>query len=359
MIPLIVIAAIVAIIVIIKKMFESSESTYKSSYNYSSSKPPLPETTYSSKPAYRLKASPFEIEQAQYLVKQLNESTNIINKTTDPKVYFKRLNFIFDTLMEMTKYEKYDIYKGSTPTQDLDKLKNDLGSSVKAFIDRTYEAQILKTCNLKTHQGKVNSLNKYFDSMFSAFECANTFWSGSNEKVHYTGNLFTDSNRAYLNSLYEDCKQAYDLEGNANINDSIKELIPKTEKPQLVFDVAKEKELLAEYRKHKDDIDSSCAYYAVLPLIDFYYKYRSLDDKYLNLCIKYCNICISLLSSSGMKKYLSDGICIPAFKKLVIIYDKKKEYTKALEVIDKAVKYDREVEYYEKKRSAILKKMNK
>lgn len=352
----------ILIVIGIKKIFIDAGKANRSSYHYS--KPPLyniePTTSKSTDNQQNIQNNnAFDRNRAEYLLKQLNESTNIVNNTTDPKVYFKRLNLIFDILMEMTKYEKYGIYKGSTPTQDLNKLKNDLGSSVKAFIDRTYEAQILKTCNLKTQQGKVNSLNKYFDSMFSAFECANTFWSGDSTRAHYTGNLFTDSNKAYLNSLYEECKQAYNLEGDANIDDSIKELIPKTEKPQLVFDADKEKELLAEYRKYKDDIDSSNTYYAALPLIDFYYKYRSLDDKYLNLCMEYCDICISLLTSSGMQKYLSDGIFIPAFKKLVVIYDKKKEYQKALEIIDEAVKYDREVEYYEKKRASILKKMNK
>lgn len=357
MIPLIVIAAIVAIIIIIKKMFETSESSYSSSSHYTSSgntsqsSSPVSNNKHTAKPSL----SSYDIEHAKYLLKQLNESTNIVNHTTNPKTYFGRLNFIFDTLIEMTKYEKSGIYKGSSPTQNLNKLKNDLESSVNAFIDRAYEAQIIKTCSLKTEQGKINSLNKFFDSMFAAFECANTFWSGDSVKEHYIGKLFTSGNMAYLNSLHEECKQTYNLEGD--IATAIKNLVPKTEKPKLIFDKAKEKELLAEYRKYKDN-DPSGAYYAAIPLIDFYYKYRDLDDKYLNLCIEYCNICISLLSSQDMQEYISEGIFIPAFKKLVIIYDKKKEYEKALTIIDEAVKFDREVEYYEKKRAAILKKMN-
>lgn len=359
MIPLIVIAAIVAIIIIIKKMFDTSENTgsssshYTSSGNTSHSYPPVSNNKHTAKPSL----SSYDIDHAQYLLKQLNESANIVNHTTNPKTYFGRLNFLFDTLMEMTKYEKSGIYKGSSPTQNLNKLKNDLESSVNAFIDRAYEAQIIKTCSLKTEQGKINSLNKFFDSMFAAFECANTFWTGDSVKVHYVGELFTSGNMAYLNSLHEECKQTYNLEGD--MDTAIKNLIPKTEKPKLIFDKAKEKELLAEYSKYKNDVDSSNTYYSALPLIDFYYKYRTLDDKYLNLCMEYCNICISLLHTSGMKKFLSDGICIPAFKKLVIIYDKKKEYEKALAIIDEAVKFDREVEYYEKKKASILKKMSK
>lgn len=60
-----------------------------------------------------------------------------------------------------------------------------------------------------------------------------------------------------------------------------------------------------------------------------------------------------------MQSCLSEGIHIPAFKKLVIIYEKKKDYSKALAVIEEAVKYDRAVEYYEKKKASILKKTGK
>ena len=347
----------------IKKIFIDAGNKSRTSFHYS--KPPLYnfESTPSNKTDVQQNSQSdysFECTQAQYLLEELNECENIINHTTNPKTFFGRLNFAFDILLELITYEKYGFFTDK-PSDDYNKLLNSLEKEVNDFIDRSYESQILKVCELKTHQGRVNNLKKYFDTMFTAFDCANTFWSGSDIEFHYTGNLFTDGNKAYLSSLYEECKRTYDLDngGNSNIDNLYKESTPKEEKPQLVFDTDKEKELLAEYKKHKDDVDSSGAYYAAMPLIDFYYKYRSLDDKYLNLCIEYCNICISLLPSSGMQKYLSDGIFIPAFKKLVVIYDKKKEYQKALEIIDEAVKYDREVEYYEKKRASILKKMNK
>ena len=267
-----------------------------------------------------------------------------------------RVNFIYDTLMELTKYEKYGIYTGSTPTADIEKLNRDLESSVNAFVDRAYEAQLIKVCNLKTEKGKLNSLEKFFDSMYAAFDCANTFWSGNGVRAHYTGPLITAGNRAYLDALHEDCMKAYGID--QDMTPLINKVSHKASKSELVFDDTKEKELIAEYNKYKNT-SSSGAYYAALPLIDFYYKYRSLDKKYLILCMEYCNICISLLNIPDMQQYVSEGIVIPAFKKLVIIYDKKKEYKKALEIIDKAIKYDRDTDYYEKKRAAILKKMIK
>ncbi len=293
----------------------------------------------------------FEKQQAQSLMKQLHESADLINTTTNPKTYFGRVGFAFDTLLELTKYEKYDIFTGSTPTDDLNKMKNNLEISVNAFIDRSYEAQLIKISTLKTQQGKKNSLNNYFDSMFSAFDCAKTFWTGDNHKPHYTGELYTKCNLNYLKSLHEDCVKLYALE-------SVEISMPVKEKKVLVFDTDKENELLSEYRKYEND-ESSDKYYTALPLIDFYYKYRELDESYLDLCIEYCNICISLLSVPDMQSNVSEGMHIPAFKKLVIIYEKKKDYSKALAVIEEAIKYDREVEYYEKKKASILKKTGK
>lgn len=354
MTPIIVIAAFVVIVVVLKKLFNSSGNTRSSYSHYTSSDSGRSNSLPSkNKSSSQQKISPSELQHAQYLAKQLSESTNIVNHTTNPKTYFGRLHFLFDTLMAMTEYEKYGIYTGGTPTEDLHKLNQSLESSVNDFINRSYEAQMIKVCSLKTQQGKMSSMKKYFDSRLAAFDHASSFWSGDNMKPHYTGKLFTDNNKAYLISLYEDCKQAYSLEGDGNAA-----IAPESKTPKLVFDLYREKELLKEYRKYAES-NADDAYYAALPLIDFYYKYRSLDEKYLKLCMKYCNICISLLPSPEMQKYVSDGICIPAFKKLVIIYDKKKEYKKALAIIDEAVKFDREVEYYEKKKATILKKMNK
>lgn len=130
----------------------------------------------------------------------------------------------------------------------------------------------------------------------------------------------------------------------------------KGKNPQ-IFDYAKERELLAEYNKHKNDKDKSIIYFAALPLIDFYYKFRDLDKKYLDLCVQYCNICIGCLNCTYMKKEIKEGIRIPAYKRLLIIYTKNKEYEKALEIIDQALKHNQDKEYYKKQHENIIKKM--
>lgn len=131
----------------------------------------------------------------------------------------------------------------------------------------------------------------------------------------------------------------------------------KGKNPQL-FDYAKERELLAEYNKHKNDSDKSNVYFTAMPLIDFYYKFRNLDKKYLDLCIQYCNICIDCLNCAYMKKEIKEGINIPAYKRLSIIYTKNKEYEKALKIIDQALKHNQDKEHYKKQRESIMKKIS-
>ena len=120
-----------------------------------------------------------------------------------------------------------------------------------------------------------------------------------------------------------------------------------------VFDSAKEKELIKEYKPHKGKKNSD-EYYSALPFIDFYYKFRNLDEKYLNKCIEYCNLCISCLDSPDMIPFLKEGITIPAFRKLIIIFENKKDYKKAEETAKLALRYTstkskEEAQYYSKK----------
>lgn len=121
------------------------------------------------------------------------------------------------------------------------------------------------------------------------------------------------------------------------------------------FDFKKEKQLMKQYIPHIGKRDSH-EYFAAMPFIEFYYKFRNLDEKYLERCIKYCNICISCLDSRDMKKEIKDGITIPAFKRLIIIYEKKNDYKKAGEIAGLAMNYTNsnnkeDAEYYSKKMS--------
>ena len=150
------------------------------------------------------KITPTQISQAKLLLKQSNESIKLVNTTTNPETYFGRLNFTFDVLLEMKKFEKYKIYTGKTPTQNYKMLIDELEKSADLFIKRSYEKQLKKISSLKTEKAKINSMKKYANNMIVAFQNANNYWLGNNQYPHYRGDLYTSNNLNYLTQLLKD-----------------------------------------------------------------------------------------------------------------------------------------------------------
>lgn len=152
------------------------------------------------------KISAAEMASVKNMLKQVNDCTKIINTTSNPEIYFSRLNQLFDLFLTLKTYEKYAIFKNSTPTKDLNILMSRLENSVNLFIDRSYENQMEKIRKLKTDKAKINSFKKYAEKMQFAFENSHNFWQGSTlpsraGTLHYQGELYTDANLEYLNNV--------------------------------------------------------------------------------------------------------------------------------------------------------------
>ncbi|WP_161879118.1 TerB N-terminal domain-containing protein [Alkalibacterium sp. MB6] len=136
------------------------------------------------------------------------------------------------------------------------------------------------------------------------------------------------------------------------------------EKKLLVFDENLEEQLLSELKNSGSDLLRK--HFAYIQLQDFYYKYRDIDSESLTKCIYFCEEDIrkldemhqqyisselnklkgisAILNDSEIesrKRYIEKGFQanIPAFKRLAIIYEKNKDYDKAIEICDQAVHY--------------------
>lgn len=136
------------------------------------------------------------------------------------------------------------------------------------------------------------------------------------------------------------------------------------EKKILTFDEHEEKRLLDELNiNYKNLLQRHFSY---IQLQNFYYKFRDNDNIYLEKCIKYCDEDIRILNDM-QKEYVATELKdlerisdfydkkefesrkrdiergfkgnIPAFKRLAIIYEKSKEYDKAVEICHMAIQY--------------------
>jgi len=153
-------------------------------------------------------------------------------------------------------------------------------------------------------------------------------------------------------------------------------------KKKIVFDVKQEKVLLTELSKNKKNLVDR--HFLYISLQDFYYKYRTVDDKYIEKCIEYCNLDINSLSEM-QEAYISEEIKraqqlasfsgsknlkeeieeikkrgfignIPAFKRLAIIYDKQGKYDEAISICDRAITYGQSVQDFEERKQKLQRK---
>ncbi|MDD7794123.1 TerB N-terminal domain-containing protein [Clostridium sp. 'White wine YQ'] len=131
----------------------------------------------------------------------------------------------------------------------------------------------------------------------------------------------------------------------------------------LTFDEVREKDILSELNEVRNNFVKR--HFVLIDLQDFYYKYRDVDTKYLKKCIECCFQDInslellqkkyyqeelnrvkslsSIYSKKEMDKRISEigkfNGSIPAFKRLAIIFEKQKDYEKAIEICDIAINY--------------------
>ncbi len=152
-----------------------------------------------------------------------------------------------------------------------------------------------------------------------------------------------------------------------------------------IFDEAKEKDLLQSIKQYSNEPVQR--HFCYLEIQDFYYKYRNLDKKYLDKCIEYCWIDINSLDEL-QKDYVSQEINrlnqfsqyrqpnelsteidtikrtgfvgnIPAFSRLAIIFEKQKEFEKAINVCDQAISYGYGHESMIERKEKLIEKANK
>lgn len=216
---------------------------------------------------------------------------------------------------------------------------------------------------------------------------ANTSLSDKNIPVPLFSEIFQlkkDIN-LLLENAHENVKQTLVELRKSGIKPEVVEP-EKKEKSLIAFDENEEKRLLHDLEKSKaKPLDRHFCY---ISLYQFYYKYRELSEDYLDKCINYCYLDINSLDEmekayyrkelvriKNHAKYLKEkdyeqkeiaklkeeGFIgsIPAFERLVIIYEKKKEYVKAIEICHQALKYRPGIPYYIEKIQKLQKKMEK
>lgn len=170
--------------------------------------PPVPRASkYYGIPVKR-KLIPADLESIQGKLGQLQDSAVLLNTTVKPDVFFKRLNFTLDLLLDLQRYEHHKIFT-NLPSKDLQKILDNLEATVDNFIDRAIAANDQKLMTLKTEKARAKNREDFATKLIAAFDCANTFWLGNRVSPHYTGPLFTPSNYLRVQIFYDSLESFY------------------------------------------------------------------------------------------------------------------------------------------------------
>lgn len=153
------------------------------------------------------KLSHIQKEILQNKMKQLHECDKLVHTTVKPDVFFGRLNFMLDLLLDLKSYEKYKIFVDATPTENYQLVLTKLEDNVNEFLDRAIADNQKNIAALKTEKGKKSKELKFAESLVSAFDCANSFWSGDGTMPHYVGSLFTENNYKRVKKLFDASSQ--------------------------------------------------------------------------------------------------------------------------------------------------------
>lgn len=78
--------------------------------------------------------SDIEIESINDSVHKIVETYSILNSTLKPDIFFGRLGFLFDTLLSLQRYEKYEIFTENNPTKRIGDIQDGLENRVSQFI---------------------------------------------------------------------------------------------------------------------------------------------------------------------------------------------------------------------------------
>lgn len=224
-----------------------------------------------------------------------------VKTCTDPQKYFANYDALLTYLRELCSYETLYPFHEPLPHDELHQYKKDFDAYTQKFIFRSWDAYLNRAAGRKTVSAKNSTLQQFFyqlepyKSRFSS-ACLATFDSLKHEPVSL-GNL------------------------------TRKEKAPPT------FDVEKERVLKQNVEQSSSASD---IYFSLIALMNFYYKYRNVSEKYVLYCIKLCEAEIALLpkidSEFRQQAHRPFTAHIPAFDRLYQIYYQKGDFVSALNI---------------------------
>ena len=102
-------------------------------------------------------------------VKILVESRDIVNRTTDPDVFFSRYDTAKETAEKLASISKYVKFKGTKPADVLRQVTEQEDAATRDMVLRCFQKAQLNAEKLKTEKGKRGQFEKFQSSLEAYF----------------------------------------------------------------------------------------------------------------------------------------------------------------------------------------------
>lgn len=105
-----------------------------------------------------------EMMAPQWL-KIMIESRDIVNRTTDPEVFFSRYDTVKEMAEKLASISKYVKFKGMKPAEVLRQVTDQEDAATRDMVLRCFQKAQLNAEKLKTEKGKLGQFEKFQSSL--------------------------------------------------------------------------------------------------------------------------------------------------------------------------------------------------
>lgn len=168
-----------------------------------------------------LRYSLFSTETATMLLKKIQESINIVNNATNPRVFFQRLYFILNQLIYLAQFENKIQFSGELPSTAYSRIVNNLGKTVDDFIKRAYNQELSYSSQINENKTRLTRMINFLSELEYDVEYSDDFCNVAEIDKYYRGKLYTPSNIQTIHNLQTAIKDTYVGEGHSLLDNKI------------------------------------------------------------------------------------------------------------------------------------------
>lgn len=105
------------------------------------------------------------IQQAENTLRIIQDCVKLVDNTTNPDVFFMRLNLLVEKSKYLVSLEEYVTFSGASPTEALNEVVQNYYEAVNQFLIRYFSETFDKAEAMKTEKGRINKYQKFYDSL--------------------------------------------------------------------------------------------------------------------------------------------------------------------------------------------------